>query len=160
VASPGRVSGLAVYSSTSSGPSIVSRLSIAFVIGPEIVPVTGSGNLIANLSDAVNGDDGGGGVYVLWESEAQRWSVQGGGEAADIDLEGCFVRTGVEVRSRVFEALEVVLLGSDLLNDVVAAEEEAREGSRVEKGRRVCLFSRRDSLGLPRAPAGYPDTAG
>jgi hypothetical protein len=70
------------------------------------------------------------------------------------------VRTGVEVRSRVFEALEVVLLESDLLNDVVAAEEEAREGSRVEKGRHVCLFSRRDSPGLPRAPAGYPDTAG
>jgi hypothetical protein len=72
VTSPGRVSGLAVYPSTSSGPLIVNRLSIEFVVGPEIVPVTGSGNLIANLSDAVNGGDGGDGVYVLWESEARR----------------------------------------------------------------------------------------
>jgi hypothetical protein len=160
VTSPDRVSGLAVYPSTSSGLSIENRLSIAFVRGPEIVPVTGNGNLIANLSDAVNGGDVGDGVYVLWESEAQRWSVRGGGEAADIDLEGCFVRTGVEVRRRVFVASEVVLLQSDLLNDVVAVEEEARKDSRVEKGRRVCLFSRRDSLVLPRAPAGYPAPAG
>jgi hypothetical protein len=76
VTSPGRVSGLAVCPSTSSGPSIANRLSIAFVIGPEIVPVTRSGNLIANLianlSDAVNGGDGGDGVCVLWESEARR----------------------------------------------------------------------------------------
>jgi hypothetical protein len=70
------------------------------------------------------------------------------------------VRTGVEVRRRVFVASEVALLRNDLLNDVVAVEEEAREDSRVKKGRHFYLFSRRDSLVLPRAPAGYPDSAG
>lgn len=70
------------------------------------------------------------------------------------------MRTGVEVRRRVFVASEVALLRSDLLNDVVAVEEEAREDSRVEKGRRFYLSSRRDSLVLPRAPAGHPDPGG
>ena len=69
------------------------------------------------------------------------------------------MQTGVEMRGMVFEALEVALLSSDLLNDVEvdAAGGEAREGYKVEEDRRVFLFCRRDSLVLPRGPA---DVAG
>ena len=66
----GRANGL----STSNGPSIPNGLSIVRVKGPEIARVKGleivlamsSGNPIVNLSDAVNGGDGGGDVHVPW----------------------------------------------------------------------------------------------
>lgn len=154
--SPGRGSRL-VHLLTSSGVLVVNDLLIVFVRGLATVPGILSGNLIVSGSDdyvVANGVDGGGDALDPRVEEALRWIVRDGGEgrAADIGFEERFAQSCVEVRSRVFEAREVVRLGSD----VVAAVEEEKH----PEDRRAYPFSRQDSLALPKGQARSPNIAG